>query len=147
MTELVLGWARATWGREALRRRLDRLEDLLSKATKLLRAYQETNRVQAETVTRLEAENAQLLTAVKAFEQEANRIDPNAKCPNCGDRNGFLTHAKTVDPKTKAVIDVLPVNNCKTCGVQFHSGEPVAGRELASQLVYAGSAGTLGEGP
>ncbi len=143
MTELVMGWAREIWGREALRRRTERLEELLPRARKLFHGFQETNKVQAETIVRLEAENVQLREAVKAWEDTTKRIDPNAKCPVCGATDGFLTHVKRVDQKTQAVTDVVPVNNCKTCGVQFYSGDPVAGRDLALQLVYAGSAAEI----
>jgi hypothetical protein len=134
MTEFVMDWVRGTWGREVLRRRIERLEDMQRRSIELLKTLKETNIAQSRTILEIEERNGVLEAAVKAWEDASARIDPNAKCPVCGDMKGHLTHIAKVDRHTGACTDVICQNNCETCGNKFISAEPVAGRERAAQL-------------
>lgn len=141
MTELVMGWAKGIWGREALRRKIERLDNLLPRLRAMLKkmaeanqSAAEANRVQGAEVMRLETENKALLDSLKAYEDAERFVDPDAKCPFCGARDGFLVHIPAFDPHTKACIDVVVQNNCNVCKGKFQSAEPVAGRDLAAQL-------------
>lgn len=127
MTELVIGWFEAIWGREALRQRVERLEVKWAKARILLKSYAETTRTQAETITVLEAENRKWADYAAALAEEEKHIDPDAKCPGCGHCKGHLDHS--YDQKTK---ELRVCNNCEVCGIRFISAVPVAGSDVAS---------------
>jgi hypothetical protein len=131
MTTLALNWVRGIWGREVLRRKVEQLEARYERARKVMDGLIETNRVQGETVKRLEETNTRLTAAVAAWEDANKRIDPNAKCPVCGATDGKLDHlVKQVEGK---ITQVVCRNNCNVCGAHFLSGPPVAG-DLATQL-------------
>jgi hypothetical protein len=131
MTELAMNWVRGIWGREVLRRRIERLEDLLKRATNLLKDLRATNVAQGIAVLDLETKNKALLEAVTAWEEASKRIDPNAKCPLCGGTKGHLLHIPVIENGT--CTDVVCQNNCEVCGNKFISSEAVAGRERAIQ--------------
>ena len=137
MTVLVQA-IRGFWGSEMLRQRVVRMERfgvsaraMFESMKRTIALLQQANKQLVEQVAQYEAENRDLTAAVKAYQEATRKINPNAKCPGCGDENGHLTHAVK---QTGSSFQVRVVNNCKTCGLRFVSAPPVAGEELVGQL-------------
>lgn len=122
MTELALTWFRAVWGREALRQKIENLQEKYTRTLGLAKAVIEVNRAQASTIENLEARDRELSARLAEALEWTKIIDPNAKCPGCGATEGHLTHVAKGN-------DVRIVNNCNRCGLPFISAEPVAGIE------------------
>jgi transcription elongation factor Elf1 len=132
-----LEYLRGIFGRIVLWRRVESLDRMLARAQKIfaslkatVKALQDTNQELGSEVTRLENENKQLTDMVLHLQREQQKVDPNAMCPNCGHRDGHLTHV---------VKDgsVRPVNNCHKCGFTFISSLPIAGAEAAAKAYQA----------
>jgi len=130
MTDLVMGWARALWGREMLRQRVDRAERRYAKMRILLESFRQTTQSQADAIAKLEAENQKWAAFAEQYEAESKVIDPNAKCPGCGHRSGFLDHVWNG-------TELRVRNNCLVCKVPFISSPPVAGPEVAAAAYQA----------
>ena len=119
------------WGRAVLQRRVEAMERFGERARRMLEALRNTilqlqanNEALSKQVVAFETENGELKKAVAQMQAALYRVDENAKCPNCGHTDGFLTHAVS---KAGADFEIRPVNNCKKCGISFVSSGPVAG--------------------
>lgn len=134
-----LQWLRGIWGREVLRRRIQRLESRYAIVKQLLQAQAarmtaitDANARLSESVTQLETQNTEYVRLLQQWEESEKRIDPNAKCTVCGDRNGHLE--TEYFKKADGAQQVRCVNICHTCGNRFISADPVAGAERALEL-------------
>ena len=128
---------RGIFGRVAILFRIKSLERMLQRATRINNSLKSTmvllhtaNREQAEEISRLEQENADLRAFVEQTREATRKVDPNAKCPNCGHCEGHLSH--TVKTNEDGVAQVRVVNNCHKCGFTFCSAEPIAGAVAAA---------------
>lgn len=131
MTELVMGWFQAVWGREALRRRCEALEEKYTRTLALAKQVIEVNKAQADAIAKMENQDGELREQLSQALMSSRFIDVNAKCPVCGHTKGHLRHEKQVE--NGQVVRVVPVNCCEVCGTEFRSGGPVAGEDVAAR--------------
>jgi regulator of replication initiation timing len=123
---------RGIFGRVILKLRIDSLDRMMARATKINNSLKSTmaqlhasNQQLAAEVSRIENENNELRQLVDHLQKITKKIDPNAKCPNCGHCEGHLSH-------TWYDNQVRVVNNCHVCQYTFISAEPVAGAQAAA---------------
>lgn len=116
--------------RRELKARIELLEANYATAKKMFNSILQTNRIQGETITKIEAENIDLRNLVVEWEKSSAHIDPNAQCPVCGARDGELETVVKMNSSKTAAVGVQCTNICQECGYRFISSGPIADRYM-----------------